>query len=94
MRVTKDLYPEYSSVFTAKPSDPKQRLLYMFDNALVLPEYIVEFEYEYKHHAKTIAATLCWIVSSLVSAVVPYRIVGVSGVVLAERDAQPTAHAR
>jgi len=58
MRVTKDLYPEYSSVFTAKPSDPKQRLLYMFDNALVLPEYIVEFEYEFKHHAKPSAGPL------------------------------------
>jgi len=58
MRVTRDLYPDFSSVFTAKPSDPKQRLLYMFDNALVLPEYIVEFEYEFKHHAKPSAGPL------------------------------------
>jgi hypothetical protein len=29
-------------------TDPKQRLWYVFDHALVLPEYLVEFEYEIK----------------------------------------------
>ena len=48
-RVTKDLYPEYNAVFRARPNDPKQRLWYIFDPSLVLPEYIVEYEYTFKH---------------------------------------------
>mmetsp|Transcript_34109 Transcript_34109/g.96662 ORF Transcript_34109/g.96662 Transcript_34109/m.96662 type:complete len:1474 (-) Transcript_34109:585-5006(-) len=39
-------YPDCNSVFRVKQSDPKQRLWYVFDHALVLPEYLVEFEYE------------------------------------------------
>ena len=48
-RVTKDLYPEYNAVFRARSNDPKQRLWYIFDPSLVLPEYIVEYEYTFKH---------------------------------------------
>jgi hypothetical protein len=40
------MYPEHNSVFRLKPTDPKQRSWFVFDHALVLPEYLVEFEYE------------------------------------------------
>jgi hypothetical protein len=30
-------------------SDSKQKLWYVFDNALVLPEYLVEFQYDIRH---------------------------------------------
>ena len=33
------------SVYRVKEGEPKQRLWFVFDNALVLPEYMVEFEY-------------------------------------------------
>jgi len=39
-------YPDCNSVFRVKQGDPKQRQWYVFDNALVLPEYLVEYEYE------------------------------------------------
>jgi hypothetical protein len=39
------LYKGAQSVYRVKESDAKQRLWFVFDNALVLPEYLVEFEY-------------------------------------------------
>jgi hypothetical protein len=39
------MYNHVSSVFRTKENDPKQRLWFVFDNALVLPEYLVEFDY-------------------------------------------------
>jgi hypothetical protein len=38
-------YQGVQSVFRTKENDSKQRLWFVFDNALVLPEYLVEFEY-------------------------------------------------
>ena len=37
-----------AATYRCKPNDPKQRTWYVFDQALVLPEYLVEFEYEQK----------------------------------------------
>ena len=34
------------SVYRGKPGDPKQRVWFAFDNAIVLPEYLVECVYE------------------------------------------------
>lgn len=39
------MYNHVSSIFRSKESDQKQRLWFVFDNALVLPEYLVEFDY-------------------------------------------------
>ena len=39
------MYQHVSSTFRAKENDQKQRLWFVFDNALVLPEYLVEFDY-------------------------------------------------
>jgi hypothetical protein len=39
------MYNHVSSVFRTKETDQKQRLWFVFDNALVLPEYLVEFDY-------------------------------------------------
>ena len=33
------------SVYRIKENDQKQRMWFVLDNALVLPEYLVEFEY-------------------------------------------------
>jgi hypothetical protein len=46
IRILPEMYPEHNSVFRLKPTDPKQRSWFVFDHALVLPEYLVEFEYE------------------------------------------------
>ncbi len=34
------------AVYRCRPGDTKQRLWYMFDHTLVLPEYLVEFQYQ------------------------------------------------
>jgi hypothetical protein len=39
------IYNHVSTVFRTKENDSKQRLWFVFDNALVLPEYLVEFDY-------------------------------------------------
>jgi len=39
------MYNHVSSIFRTKENDQKQRLWFVFDNALVLPEYLVEFDY-------------------------------------------------
>lgn len=39
------IYSHVSSIFRNKENDQKQRLWFVFDNALVLPEYLVEFDY-------------------------------------------------
>jgi hypothetical protein len=39
------MYNQVSSIFRTKETDQKQRLWFVFDNALVLPEYLVEFDY-------------------------------------------------
>ena len=43
--VDKNMYSHVSSIFRSKENDQKQRLWFVFDNALVLPEYLVEFDY-------------------------------------------------
>jgi hypothetical protein len=42
-------YPKHDSVFRVRPADAKQRTWFVFDHCLVLPEYLVEFEYVMKH---------------------------------------------
>jgi len=44
-QVDTKMYNHVSSVFRTKENDQKQRLWFVFDNALVLPEYLVEFDY-------------------------------------------------
>jgi len=39
------MYSHVSSIYRTKETDQKQRLWFVFDNALVLPEYLVEFDY-------------------------------------------------
>lgn len=39
-------FPKIDSVYRSHEHDPKQRMWYIFDRSLVLPEYMVEFEYE------------------------------------------------
>ena len=34
----------WDSVYRTKPDDPKQKQWYIFDSALILPEYLVEYE--------------------------------------------------
>jgi hypothetical protein len=38
-------FAEESTVFRVKESDPKHKLWFVMDNSLVLPEYLVEFNY-------------------------------------------------
>ena len=45
-RITKAAFPAVDAVYRSRPGDTKQRLWYVLDNALVLPEYIVEFQYQ------------------------------------------------
>ena len=44
-------YDGFSSVYRMAGPDGKQRQWFVFDHALVLPEYLVELEYVLKHHA-------------------------------------------
>ena len=37
-------FSDYDAVYRLNTADPKQRSWFVFDNALVLPEYIIEFE--------------------------------------------------
>eukprot|EP00741_Cyanophora_paradoxa_P011210 tig00020554_g10830.t1 len=46
--ISQELYPEQNSVYRTKPGDGKQRSWFIFDHALVLPEYLVAFEYKPK----------------------------------------------
>jgi hypothetical protein len=39
------LYPDDCTVFRLHEKDPKHKLWFVLDNNLVLPEYLVEFEY-------------------------------------------------
>lgn len=39
------IYSHVQTVFRTKENDTRQRLWFVFDNALVLPEYLVEFDY-------------------------------------------------
>ncbi|KAH9154748.1 hypothetical protein AeRB84_003209 [Aphanomyces euteiches] len=41
----KDHMDGIQCIQVAKPSDPKQRCYYLLDEALILPEYLVEYEY-------------------------------------------------
>ena len=44
----KTLYPHADSVYRSHPQDPTQRSWSVFDSSLVVPEYLVEFEYSFK----------------------------------------------
>eukprot|EP00873_Tetraselmis_striata_P036490 jgi/Tetstr1/456754/TSEL_043451.t1 len=44
--ISKADFPDCNSVFRVKQTDQKQRLWYVFEHTLVLPEYLVEYEYE------------------------------------------------
>ena len=37
-------FPDYDALYRLNPADPKQRSWFIFDHALVLPEYMIEFE--------------------------------------------------
>ncbi|KAG2444570.1 hypothetical protein HXX76_001315 [Chlamydomonas incerta] len=45
-RVTAAAHPDADAVYRVRPSDMKQKLWYVFNNVLVLPEYIVDFTYD------------------------------------------------
>jgi len=38
-------FKEIHSVFRTKENDPKQRMWFVMDHSLMLPEYLVDFEY-------------------------------------------------
>ena len=42
-------YDGFSSVYRLAGADGKQRQWFIFDHALVLPEYLVEFDYSLQH---------------------------------------------
>ena len=44
--INRHTMPGYDALFKVKQNNPKQRSWYVFDNTLVLPEYVVEFEFE------------------------------------------------
>lgn len=44
----KTSYPHADSVYRSHPQDPTQRSWSVFDSSLVVPEYLVEFEYSFK----------------------------------------------
>jgi len=46
--ISKAAYPKHDSVFRVKNGDAKQRTWFVFEHALVLPEYVVEFDYVLK----------------------------------------------
>jgi Leucine-rich repeat (LRR) protein len=46
--LTSSDYQAANSVFRVKPGDSKQRQWFIFDHALALPEYVIEFEYQLK----------------------------------------------
>ena len=46
--VTPWKYPGYHSIYRARREDPKQRTWYFFDNALIIPEYLIEYEYVFE----------------------------------------------
>jgi len=43
--VDPQLHAHVTSIFRTKENDPKQRIWFISDNALVLPEYLVEYDY-------------------------------------------------
>ena len=45
-------FPGHDAVYRLNPADPKQRNWYVFNHALVLPEYMIEFELESKGKKK------------------------------------------
>ncbi|GIL73909.1 hypothetical protein Vretimale_5145, partial [Volvox reticuliferus] len=45
-RITAASWPDTDAVYRVRSGDMKQKLWYVFSNALVLPEYIVEFTYD------------------------------------------------
>ncbi|GLI61365.1 hypothetical protein VaNZ11_003728 [Volvox africanus] len=45
-RITAASWPDVDAVYRVRSGDMKQKLWYVFSNALVLPEYIVEFTYD------------------------------------------------
>lgn len=44
--ISQERFPDCSSVYRVRSADRKQRQWLVFDHALVLPEYLVEFEYD------------------------------------------------
>eukprot|EP00945_MAST-04E_sp_MAST-4E-sp1_P005291 g5291.t1 len=42
--IRQSVYPDAHAVYRTNASDPKQREWFVFDNALVLPEYLIEFD--------------------------------------------------
>ena len=42
---SKSSYPDADSVYRIHPSDPTQRSWYIFDSSMLVPEYLVEYEY-------------------------------------------------
>ncbi|GLC71381.1 hypothetical protein PLESTF_001109300 [Pleodorina starrii] len=45
-RVMPSSWPDVDAVYRVRPGDMRQKLWYIFNNVLVLPEYLVDFTYE------------------------------------------------
>ncbi len=53
-----DSSPQYDSAVRVSPTDPRQKVYYIFDHAFILPEYFVDIQYlsesKFKVHQRTI----------------------------------------
>ena len=67
-RISKAAFSDVDSVYRSRGSgvDAKQRLWYILDNVLVLPEYIIEFEYKLGPGSKLSSASTSSLKPSLV----------------------------
>ncbi|UPR04217.1 leucine-rich repeat domain-contataining protein [Chloropicon primus] len=45
-KISRHTMPGFDALFKVKSNNPKQRSWFVFDSTLVLPEYVVEFEFE------------------------------------------------
>eukprot|EP00817_Percolomonadidae_sp_ATCC50343_P006469 CAMPEP_0117419046 /NCGR_PEP_ID=MMETSP0758-20121206/704_1 /TAXON_ID=63605 /ORGANISM="Percolomonas cosmopolitus, Strain AE-1 (ATCC 50343)" /LENGTH=1291 /DNA_ID=CAMNT_0005199911 /DNA_START=513 /DNA_END=4388 /DNA_ORIENTATION=- len=46
-KISQKKYPNYDSIYRIKSNDSKQRIWFIFDNKLILPEYLIEYEFVY-----------------------------------------------
>ncbi|CAM6128668.1 unnamed protein product [Calypogeia fissa] len=54
----KSSYPHADSVYRSHPTDSKQRSWFVFDAAVVVPEYLVEFEYNFTNSNKALGGQI------------------------------------
>lgn len=45
LKICQQNYPTFDSVYRTKSGDKKQRLWFLFDHTLILPEYLIEYEF-------------------------------------------------